>query len=84
MPFYVAAPTSTVDLAVASGAAIPIEERSADEVTTLAGTRLAPEGIGVANPAFDITPAKLITAIITERGIVEPPYDAALKAVCSG
>ncbi|MDA2932550.1 S-methyl-5-thioribose-1-phosphate isomerase [Nitrospinae bacterium AH-259-F20] len=84
VPFYVAAPTSTVDLTVASGAAIPIEERSADEVTTLAGTRLAPEGIGVANPAFDITPAELITAIITERGIVEPPYDAALKAVCSG
>ncbi|MFQ5893186.1 MAG: S-methyl-5-thioribose-1-phosphate isomerase [Nitrospinota bacterium] len=84
VPFYVAAPTSTVDLSLPAGAAIPIEERSPDEVTTWAGARLAPEGIGVANPAFDVTPASLITAIITERGIVEPPYDMTLKAICSG
>jgi methylthioribose-1-phosphate isomerase len=83
VPFYVAAPTSTVDLRLASGRDIPIEERSSEEVTTLGGTRIAPEGIGVANPAFDVTPAHLITAIITERGIVRPPYDEGLKAVCS-
>jgi methylthioribose-1-phosphate isomerase len=83
VPFYVAAPTSTVDLGVASGADIPIEERSADEVTTWAGARLAPEGVGVANPAFDVTPARLITAIVTDRGIVEPPYDETLPAVCA-
>ena len=83
VPFYVAAPTSTVDLGLPSGADIPIEERSPEEVTTWAGERVAPEGIGVANPAFDVTPSKLITAIITERGIVRAPYEETLQAICS-
>jgi methylthioribose-1-phosphate isomerase len=83
VPFYVAAPTSTVDLGLPSGADIPIEERSPEEVTTWAGERVAPEGVGVANPAFDVTPSKLITAIITERGIVRAPYEETLQAICS-
>jgi methylthioribose-1-phosphate isomerase len=83
VPFYVAAPTSTVDLTLASGKDIPIEERSSQEVTHLGGKRLAPEGVGVANPAFDVTPAHLVTAIITDRGIVRPPYEEGLRAVCS-
>ncbi len=83
VPFYVGAPTSTVDLGLPSGADIPIEERSPEEVTTWAGERVAPEGIGVANPAFDVTPSKLITAIITERGIVRAPYEETLQAICS-
>jgi methylthioribose-1-phosphate isomerase len=74
IPFYVAAPISTIDLAVASGEAIPIEERPAEEVTTVRGQRIAPEGIAVANPAFDVTPARLVTAIITERGVAREPY----------
>jgi methylthioribose-1-phosphate isomerase len=72
VPFYVAAPSSTVDLATPDGARIPIEERNAEEVTTWRGTRTAPEGIGVWNPAFDVTPAELVTAIITDRGIFPP------------
>lgn len=83
VPFYVAAPTSTVDLSLASGDDIPIEERSPQEVTHWGGKRLAPEGIGVANPAFDVTPARLISAIITERGVVRPPYEEGLQAVCN-
>jgi methylthioribose-1-phosphate isomerase len=78
IPFYVAAPTSTVDLSLASGEAIPIEERNPDEVTHFAGRRIAPEGIGVANPAFDVTPHRYVSAIITERGILRPPYGPAL------
>src|SRR5205085_10601898 len=78
IPFYVAAPTSTVDLSLASGAEIPIEERSATEVTHFAGRRVAPEGIGVANPAFDVTPHRYVAAIITERGVLRPPYGPAL------
>jgi methylthioribose-1-phosphate isomerase len=70
VPFYVAAPLSTFDLSLANGAAIPIEERHADEVTGYGGTRWAPEGVAVANPAFDVTPADLITAIITEEGVL--------------
>jgi len=69
IPFYVAAPVSTVDWSVASGNEIPIEERSAEEVTHIGGLRLAPEGVSGWNPAFDVTPAKLITAIITEYGV---------------
>jgi methylthioribose-1-phosphate isomerase len=80
IPFYVAAPTSTVDLSLPSGEAIPIEQRSAAEVTHLAGRRIAPEGIEVANPAFDVTPHRYVTAIITERGVLRPPYEAALRA----
>ncbi|HYF40261.1 MAG TPA: S-methyl-5-thioribose-1-phosphate isomerase [Gemmatimonadales bacterium] len=72
IPFYVAAPSSTVDPATPNGTAIPIEEREADEVTGWRGHRSAPAGVGVWNPAFDMTPADLVTAIITDRGIVEP------------
>jgi methylthioribose-1-phosphate isomerase len=78
IPFYVAAPTSTVDLSLPSGKSIPIEERSASEVTHFAGQRIAPEGIGVANPAFDVTPHRYVTAIVTERGVLRPPYGPAL------
>jgi methylthioribose-1-phosphate isomerase len=74
VPFYVASPTSTIDLSLAGGDDITIEERSPDEVTTLAGKQLAPEGIAVANPAFDVTPHGYISAIVTERGIVRAPY----------
>jgi methylthioribose-1-phosphate isomerase len=79
IPFYVAAPLSTIDLATARGADIPIEQRSARELTHLGATRLTPEGASIWNPAFDVTPARLIAGIITERGIVRPPYDASLK-----
>jgi methylthioribose-1-phosphate isomerase len=72
VPFYVAAPSSTVDPATPEGAAIPIEERAPDEIFTLAGRRIAPEGVGAWNPAFDVTPAELITAIVTEQGVVAP------------
>lgn len=75
IPFYVAAPYSTIDLNLHDGKDIPIEERRAEELTTIAGQRLAPEGIEVANPAFDVTPARLITAIITEKGVFRPPFD---------
>ncbi len=73
VPFYVAAPTSTVDLGIASGDQIPIEQRPAEEVTHIGGVRIAPD-VAVANPAFDVTPARLIAAIITERGVARPPY----------
>ena len=72
IPFYVAAPSSTVDVATPNGAAIPIEQRESDEVATWQGTRTAPLGVGVWNPAFDMTPAKLITGIITDKGIFKP------------
>ena len=78
IPFYVAAPVSTVDLACPDGSAIPIEERDPREVTEMFGTRTAPEGVGVWNPAFDVTPARLIAAIITERGVARPPYSTSL------
>ena len=81
IPFYVAAPLSTVDLACPDGDAIPIEERDPREVTELYGTRTAPEGVGVWNPAFDVTPAVLIAAIVTERGVARPPYGASLAAL---
>ena len=74
IPFYVAAPTSTIDLACPNGDAIPIEERGVREITHLADRQIAPSGVKVLNPAFDVTPSKLITAIITERGVVRPPY----------
>jgi methylthioribose-1-phosphate isomerase len=72
VPFYVAAPTSTIDAGTADGAAIPIEERAPEEVTGWRGHRSAPAGVGVWNPAFDVTPADLVTAIVTDRGIVAP------------
>ena len=80
LPFYVAAPLSTVDLATPEGTVIPIEERSTDEVTMLAGVRVAAAGIAVRNPAFDVTPQRLITAIITEAGVLRPPYTVSLRA----
>ena len=81
VPFWVAAPFSTVDLATDAGADIPIEERSASEVTELSGTRVAPPGAAAWNPAFDVTPARLISAIVTERGIARPPFREALAAL---
>ncbi|MGI9146093.1 MAG: S-methyl-5-thioribose-1-phosphate isomerase [Chloroflexota bacterium] len=84
IPFYVAAPTSTVDLSLRTGAEIPIEERSAREVTEFAGSPVAPQGVSAAHPAFDVTPARLVTAIITERGVLLPPYDAALISAVRG
>jgi len=81
VPFYVAAPTTTIDLSLASGDKIPIEQRSPAEVTHIRGISIAPEGIDVANPAFDVTPHRYITAIITERGIVKEPYIDGLKAI---
>jgi len=78
VPFYVVGPTSTIDMAIASGDEIPIEERPAEEVTHVLGRQITPDGASVANPAFDITPAAYITAIITERGVVMPPFDANL------
>lgn len=74
IPFYVAAPRSTFDFALANGAAIPIEQRDAGEVAGFAGTRVAPEGSPVYNPAFDVTPAHLVTAFVTEHGVLRPPY----------
>jgi methylthioribose-1-phosphate isomerase len=73
VPFYIAAPSSTFDLNIKSGEEIPIEQRSAEEVTTFAGTQTAPAGVSVYNPAFDVTQACDITAIITERGVIEKP-----------
>jgi methylthioribose-1-phosphate isomerase len=81
IPFYVAAPTSTIDLSLHSGYQIPIEQRSQDEVTHIQGVSIAPEGTQAANPAFDITPSQYITAIITERGIIREPYVERLKDV---
>lgn len=81
VPFYVAAPVSTLDLTLASGDLIPIEERGASEVTQVGGVPLAPEGISVRNPAFDVTPAKYVTGIITEHGVASAPYEESLKAI---
>jgi methylthioribose-1-phosphate isomerase len=81
IPLYVAAPTSTIDFVTRNGEQIPIEERNAAEVTSFGGTRVAPAGVEVFAPAFDVTPAHLITAFITERGIIRPPYETALEAV---
>jgi methylthioribose-1-phosphate isomerase len=79
IPFYVAAPISTVDLATPDGSKIPIEQRNAREVTHIAGKQMVPDGVQVENPAFDVTPAKYVTAIITERGIARPPYKQSLS-----
>ena len=81
VPFYIAAPVSTIDPHCPNGAGIPIEERSAAEVTDMLGTRMAPEGVAVRHPAFDVTPARLITAIITDRGVLRPPYDESIGAL---
>jgi methylthioribose-1-phosphate isomerase len=84
IPFYVAAPISTIDLATPDGSTIPIEERSAKEVTHLGPTRLTPEAAHVRNPAFDVTPNRYVTAIITERGIARPPYSESLAELVAG
>jgi methylthioribose-1-phosphate isomerase len=81
VPFFVAAPVSSIDLRASTGRDIPIEERSAEEVTHLAGQRVAAEGVNVFNPAFDVTPARYISAIVTDRGVAYPPYEAALRAL---
>ena len=78
VPFYVAAPISTLDLTISSGEKIPLEERAAEEVTHIQGVRIAPD-VAVANPAFDVTPARLIAAIITERGVARAPYPESLR-----
>jgi methylthioribose-1-phosphate isomerase len=84
IPFYVAAPLSTVDLDTPDGSHIPIEERPEREVTHVGTSRLTPEGAAIRNPAFDVTPAKYVTAIVTERGIARAPYDASLAAMVHG
>ena len=78
IPFYVAAPLSTIDRSIASGADIPIEERPAREVTHVGDTRICPDGVPVFNFAFDVTPAALITGIVTEQGVLEPPYSQSI------
>ena len=80
IPFYVAAPWSTIDLATPDGAAIPIEERSSREVTHVGSTQVAPVGAKIRNPSFDVTPAKYITGIITERGVYRAPFEQTLAA----
>ena len=81
IPFLVAAPWSTIDLRTPNGDAIPIEQRAAIEVTHHAGRQLTPHGVGIENPAFDVTPARYVTAIITERGVLRPPYTESLQDV---
>ena len=81
IPFYVAAPTSTVDLGTADGSKIPIEQRASTEVTHLAGKQIAPDAVGVENPAFDVTPNQYVTAIITERGVARAPYTESLRVL---
>jgi len=81
LPFYVAAPVSTIDLETQDGSAIPIEERPAEEITHHGGRRLAPAGVTVRNPAFDVTPARFVTAIVCERGVARAPYEESLRAL---
>jgi methylthioribose-1-phosphate isomerase len=81
VPFYVAAPVSTLDLTLESGEGIPIEQRPVNEVTHVFGVQVAPDGIAVVNPAFDVTPARYVTAIITEKGVARAPYETSLRAL---
>ncbi|MBL7125721.1 MAG: S-methyl-5-thioribose-1-phosphate isomerase [Dehalococcoidales bacterium] len=81
VPFYVAAPTSTIDPTLASGEQVPIEQRKPEEITHIRGVRIAPEGVAVLNPAFDVTPHKYITAIITEKGIIREPFGEGIRGV---
>src|SRR5580693_2862816 len=83
IPFYVAAPISTVDLATPDGSKIPIEQRNKKEVTHIGGRQMTPDGVEIENPAFDVTPAKYVTAIITERGIARAPYENSLRDLAS-
>ena len=84
VPFYVAAPWSSVDMKIAGGEQIPIEQRPAREVTHMAGIKVTPEGVEVENPAFDVTPHKFVTAIITERGVARPPFQQSLAQMAQG
>jgi methylthioribose-1-phosphate isomerase len=84
IPFYVAAPISTVDLNTTDGSKIPIEQRASTEVTHLAGKQIAPDAVRVENPAFDVTPSKYVTAIITERGVARAPYQESLAELVAG
>ncbi len=84
IPFYVAAPFSTIDLETPDGSKIPIEKRNAKEVTHIAGKQMVPDGVPVENPAFDVTPAKYVTAIVTERGIAKAPYGESLAKLANG
>jgi methylthioribose-1-phosphate isomerase len=83
LPFYVVAPTSTFDLTIPSGKEIPIEERSPAEVTHVQGVRIAPDGVGIRNPAFDVTPNRLVTAIVCENGVARAPYAESLRRLAS-
>ena len=84
IPFYVVAPRSTVDLRLSKGDQIPIEQRDSREVTMVHGAVIAPEGVAVANPAFDVTPSEYVTALITDGGVVRAPYAPSLLALCAG
>jgi len=84
IPFYIAVPLSTIDIAIADGRAIPIEERDAAEVTGFRGVRWAPEGVGVFNPAFDVTPAALITGLVTEKGVISRPDASKIRSLFGG
>jgi len=84
IPFYVAAPFSTVDMETADGSGIPIEQRNQREVTHIAGKQMTPDGVEIENPAFDVTPAKYVTAIVTERGVARAPYTESLRNLSSG
>jgi methylthioribose-1-phosphate isomerase len=79
IPFFVAAPLSTFDLTIPDGSHIPIEERDATEVTHIGGVRMVPDGVSVFNPAFDVTPNELVTAIISEHGVARAPYTTSLR-----
>ena len=79
IPFYVAAPLSTVDLATPNGSKIPIEQRNEREVTHIGGRQMTPDGVQIENPAFDVTPNRYVTAIISERGVARAPYEESLK-----
>jgi methylthioribose-1-phosphate isomerase len=83
IPFYVAAPWSTLDLQTATGEGIPIEQRDAREVTHSNGKQMTPNGVAIENPAFDVTPAMYVTAIITERGVLRAPYNESIRAMAN-
>jgi methylthioribose-1-phosphate isomerase len=84
IPFYVAAPSSTFDLSIADGSMIPIEQRAPHEITHGFGRQTAPSGIDVYNPAFDVTPAELITSIITENGVIQPVNRENIRRIIQG
>ena len=84
IPFYVAAPISTIDMATPDGSGIPIEQRNTKEVSHIAGKQMVPDGVQIENPAFDVTPARYVTAIITERGIAKAPYSDSLRQLVEG